>query len=310
MQKRPVIIDCDPGTDDIAALLLARNMECFDVRAVTPVAGNTELEFTLRNTLQLLSFMDWKLPVGKGADAPLFRPLETAEYIHGKGGMMGLKLPDATMNPSEKPAWDLIYEIAVECGGTLEIVAVGPLTNIAIALMKHPDLSGLIKKIVIMGGAFLAGNTTPAAEFNIYVDPEAAKRVFESGIPFYLCPLDVTHEGYLTAGEFEEIAAFGSKEAKFFAEVAGGRIEKGLIYTKGCGAALHDPLALLFAENDEYFEYEECFIGVETEGTVTRGRTVTDCYSDKQLFKNGYLVKSVDRARFVERIKQLMRQYT
>lgn len=309
MAKTPVIVDCDPGADDIAALLLARQIERFDIRAVTTVAGNAELEYTTRNALQLLSFMEWGIPVAKGAEKPLFCELETAEDVHGKGGMHGLTLPESKMQLDLRPAWDLIYDIAYECGGALEVIAIGPLTNIAVALMKYPDLPKLIKRIVIMGGAILSGNTTPAAEFNIYVDPEAGKRVFESGIPVYLCPLDVTHECYVTAEELQRIREFGSKEAHFFAEVTHDS-EELRVYTKGRGVALHDPCAVLFAEDNSYFNYEECFINVETKGTVTRGKTVTDCYSDAQLNHNAYLVKSVDRKRFLARVFELMKRYS
>ncbi|MCL2580661.1 MAG: nucleoside hydrolase [Oscillospiraceae bacterium] len=310
MQKKtPIIIDCDPGIDDIAALLLARQIPHFDVKAITTVAGNVPLAFTTQNALQLLSFMDWDVPLARGAEGPLSRPLETAEDVHGKGGMCGLTLPAANRRPVDLPAWDLIYQIAKREGGKLEIVAVGPLTNIAVALAKYPDLTKLINRITIMGGAFLAGNTTPAAEFNIYVDPEAAKRIFTSGIPFYLCPLDVTHCGYITEEELREIGGFGSKESEFFRDI----LLKGMamsIYSGGKGVPLHDPLALLFAADPSCFTFTGCFVGVETQGPVTRGKTVTDVYSDKKLDKNGFYVQTVNRDTFIGHIKNLMSRYT
>jgi len=310
MRKIPIVIDCDPGVDDIAALLLAKNIERFEVKAVTTVAGNVPLDDTTRNALQLLSFMGWDIPVGRGAVSPLAQRLVTAEEVHGKGGMSGLTLPETDKQVDVRPAWDLIYDIAQEYPGQLDIIAVGPLTNLAIALAKYPQLVKWVRRIVIMGGGILIGNTTPAAEFNIYVDPEAAKRVFTSGIPFYLCPLDVTHEGFVTAEDIAEIGTLNSKEARFFSEIVGRGIEIGKIYTKGRGVPLHDPLALLFAADDSYYTYEECFIDVETQGGFTRGKTVTDCYSDKQLSNNGFLVQKVDRKRFVTHIKDLLQIYT
>jgi len=310
MPKTPIIIDCDPGVDDIAALLLARQVERFDVKAVTTVAGNVRLEHTTKNALELLSFMGWDIPVGRGSEGPLTRPLVTAEDIHGAGGMGGLSLPGTQKTPEAEPAWDLIYRLAKENPGTLEIIAVGPLTNIATALAKYPELPGLISRIVIMGGAFLAGNTTAAAEFNIYVDPEAARRVFASGIPFYLCPLDLTHQGYITEGELSEIGCFDSPQAKFFRDVLMfGYYDIAAAYTGGKGVPLHDPVAMLFSADESYFTFEECFIGVETRGLLTRGRTVTDCYSDKQLDNNGFLVQTVNREAFIEHIKNLMKKY-
>ena len=309
MNRIPVIIDCDPGTDDIAALLLAFKSEKFEVKAITAVAGNVELEHTSQNALRLTDYIGWDVPVAKGAEKPLLCPLQTAEDIHGKGGMRGLTLPEAERGFDPLPAWDMIYDIAQNCGGALEIIAIGPLTNIATALMKYPSLPDKVKRLVIMGGAVLAGNTTPAAEFNIFVDPEAAKRVFESGIPIYMCPLDVTHQSYINKDEIETIRRLGTKEAEFFAEITGRDYDRLSFYSDGRGVPLHDPSAVLFAEDSSYFEYEECFIGVETSGEFARGRTVTDCYSDKQIENNAYLVKTIDRQRFISRILELMRRY-
>jgi inosine-uridine nucleoside N-ribohydrolase len=309
MNRVPLIIDCDPGTDDIAALMLAKNMSRFDIKAVTTVSGNVPLEYTTRNALRLLSFLNWDIPVGSGAAKPLTRKAVTAEDIHGKTGMAGLELPETAKAADDRPAWDLIYDMAEQYPGELEIVAIGPLTNIAIALAKYPELVKLVRRIVIMGGGILAGNTTPAAEFNILVDPEAAKRVFTSGIPFWLCPLDVTHEAFVTPKDLEDIRALGSEQARFFAEITSRALELNKVYTKGRGVALHDPLAMLFAEDESLCGFDECFIGVETKDGLTLGKTVTDCYSDVQLKPNGRLVQTVERTRFVARIIELMGMY-
>jgi inosine-uridine nucleoside N-ribohydrolase len=234
----------------------------------------------------------------------------TAEDIHGKTGMAGLELPETSKTIDDAPAWDLICKFATECDGELEIVAIGPLTNVAVALAKYPALVRLIRRIVVMGGGILAGNTTPAAEFNILADPEAAKRVFTSGIPFWLCPLDVTHEAFVTPGDLEDIRALGSEQARFFAEITSRALELNKVYTKGRGVALHDPLAMLFAEDESLCKHEECFIGVETRDGITLGKTVTDCYSDVQLKPNGRLAQTVERSRFVSRIKELMGMYS
>ena len=310
MEKTPVIIDCDPGVDDIAALILGKQIENLDVKAVTTVAGNVPLRDTTGNALKVLSFLRWDIPVGRGAEGPLTRPLETAEDIHGKGGMSGLSLPETDRACDPRPAWDLIYDTAKACPGALDLVATGPLTNVAVALMKYPALKNLLRRIVIMGGGIGLGNTTPAAEFNSYVDPEAAKRVFGSGVPFVLCPLNVTHAGYVTEAELGEIAALGSKEARFFGSLMGRYLEIGRRYTEGRGAPLHDPMALLFASDDSYFTSENCFVDVETRGELTRGKTVTDCYCDKKMGrKNGALVQTVDRERFAAHVKALLSRY-
>jgi inosine-uridine nucleoside N-ribohydrolase len=246
----PLVIDCDPGTDDVAALVLAKQLdelEIFDVKAITTVAGNTELINATRNALGVRELLRWDLPIAQGADKPLTRRLETAGEIHGSDGLRGVTLPEQTRGVEPVAAWDLIAEIARESETPIDIVAVGPLTNIAIFVARYPELVGQIRRVVVMGGAILAGNTTAAAEFNAYVDPEAAKVVFRSGIPVYLCPLDVTHAAYITAEELEEIRALGSAPAALFADV----LSKGLPYVQhysgGMGVAIHDPMALMFA---------------------------------------------------------------
>ena len=309
MHKTPVVIDCDPGIDDIAALLLAKHIEAFDIKAITTVAGNVGLENTTRNALQLLSFMGWDLPLGKGAASPLVRSLKTAEDVHGESGMRGLTLPKTDKKPVCDAAWEVLYQAARDNKGQLDIITLGPLTNVAVALTKYPELTDWVRRIVIMGGAFLAGNTTAAAEFNVYVDPEAAKRVFTSGIPFCLCPLDVTHQGYITENELLEIKKLGSKEAQFFSDILYQYIDLGYKQTNNCGVPLHDPLALLFAADSSYFTVKECFIGVETQGSITCGKTITDCYSDKQFDNNGFYVQTVDRGAFIGHIMRLLSLY-
>ncbi|MDD5945890.1 MAG: nucleoside hydrolase, partial [Clostridia bacterium] len=183
--KIPVFIDCDPGIDDMIALLLAEKMPELDVVGIGTVCGNVESDKTYTNALKAVAFTGSNTPVFKGADAPMFGELVTAKYVHGEDGLSGLgsKLSTPDIAPEKEKAWDALYRLAKEYKGELVLVAVGPLTNIAIALSKYKELPSLLKKIVIMGGSAAYGNITPAAEFNIYVDPEAAHMVFECGCP-------------------------------------------------------------------------------------------------------------------------------
>ena len=311
MKKIPVIIDCDPGWDDTQALLLAGASDRLDVRAVTAVAGNVGLELTTRNALLVTGYMDWDVAVAAGADRPLTGERKNAEAAHGSDGLLGLQLPETDKELYPEKAWDVIYNTAVECEGLLEIIAVGPLTNIAVAFMKYPELSKLIKRIVIMGGGILSGNATFAAEFNIYADPEAAKRVFDNGVPVYVCPLDLTRQAYMTPEDVSGIDVFGSRQAKLFADVA--RLSMREISgaqdseEPSKRSTMHDSCALLFAEDDSYFVYEECHINVETRASLSRGKTITDCYSDKQIEpKNAFLVQKIDRGKMLERIYELI----
>ncbi|NMA07279.1 MAG: hypothetical protein GX928_06165 [Ruminococcaceae bacterium] len=314
MNRRPIIIDCDPGYDDIQAIILAKQCENVRVVAITAVSGNVALKYTEKNALAITEYLGFDVPVASGAERPLFREPLFAEEHHGEEGLLGLNLPEPSKKIVEKKAWDFIYDIAVELKGELEIVAVGPLTNIAIALMKYPELKDLVKNIYIMGGAILSGNSRFSTEFNIHVDPEAAKRVFESGIPFYLCPLDLTRQSYITDEEIVKVDEMGNKETKFFSDITklSMRTFTGNLPQRKdgiVGSNMHDPCTLLFADDNSIFEFEECYINVETFGK-NAGKTVTDCYSDKQAeVKNGYLVKSVDRKAFVEKVYSLLSKY-
>lgn len=305
-KKIPVIIDCDPGCDDTAALLLAFRCPELDVRAITTVSGNVALDKTTRNALRVAEVIGTDVPVAMGADRPLLREPVYAPHVHGEDGLLGIELPAPKKETAAAHAWDVIYQEAVAREGELEIIAVGPLTNLGIALGKYNDLAGKIKRIVIMGGAAQGGNVTPCAEFNIYVDPEAASMVMKSGIPLCVCGLDVTLKAYLTAGEIAEIKALGTPQARLFAAVTEQNCEK--IFCRE-GAPLHDPAAVLFAVYPELFTAQRCWMGVETAGTITRGKTVTDCYSDAQKEANVDLVLDVDREKFAAKVKELMAAY-
>ena len=249
------------------------------------MSGNVSLDKTTYNALRVTEAIGSDVRVCPGADRPMFRDAVYAPHVNGEDGLLGIPLPAPQKKASFYKAWDFIYEEAVAQKGELEIIAVGPLTNLGIALGKYNDLAGLIKRIVIMGGAAQGGNITPCAEFNIYVDPEAASMVFRSGIPLCVCGLDVTLKAYLTAQE--------NCEKRFCP----------------AGAPLHDPAAVLFAADSSYFTVQRCWMGVETKGTITLGKTVTDCWSDAQKEPNVDLVLDVDRERFAAKVKELMGKY-
>lgn len=309
MSKIPVIIDCDPGVDDTLALMLANQIEKIDLLAITTVAGNAPIDYTFKNGRNVMDYIGANVPVYRGAEGPLMRELQTAAHIHGEDGMGGVVLPESKQPVETEAAWDAIYRLAKEHKGELVLIPVGPMTNIAIALAKYADLKDMIKHIVIMGGAAIGGNVTPCAEFNIYEDPEAAEMMFTSGIPVYMCGLDVTMEAYMSRAEIEKLMALGSKEAKLFHDVE----QKALAFYDMLGrpgVALHDPTAVLFTAYPELFKGEWCGVHVETKGKITSGKTVTDLYSDKQFDEhNTFIVTEVDRAAFVEKVFDLMGKY-
>lgn len=299
MEKRPVILDCDPGIDDAVAILLAARAPELDLRAVTTVAGNVGLSYTSRNARRVLTLAEVEVPVCAGAAGPFWGSAITADEVHGSDGLLGLPAPEPAFPLSEELAWDALYREALAWNGVLEVVATGPLTNLGVALAKYPDLPRYIRRIVLMGGATDFGNTTPAAEFNIYADPESAEMVFRSGIPVVMCGLDVTHKAYFTHADIGRLEALGTPQASFAAATMQFGVawhEKFLVP----GAPMHDPCAMLYVLEPGLFTTLHCWVGVERHGTITRGRTVTDAYSDAKREANTELVTDVDRERFID----------
>lgn len=308
MIRTPIILDCDPGVDDAVAIMLANKITNFDLRGITTVAGNVEIEKTTQNALRVLDLIQAAIPVHQGAGKPVFGEQVTAKQVHGNDGLGGVDLPAPKHEPSELPAWDAIYQEAVVQSGNLEIIAVGPLTNLGLAFLKYRDLTKYLKRIVIMGGSATSGNVTPTAEFNIYADPEAADIVFTSGVPVYMCGLDVTMQAYYTPKDLELIASLGSKPARFFRNV----MQSALSFTLSMGqkgVSLHDPLTVLYTADDSIFETQKVAIRVEIKGRLTRGKTVTDLYSDKKMERNAFIVTNVDREALQQRIIDLMKEY-
>lgn len=309
MERRPVFIDCDPGIDDAVALMMAFQAAELDVRGISAVAGNVGLERTLGNALKIVELSGAAAPVYAGADRPMFGAPIAAEHFHGEDGLLGAELPAPVRMPEAGPAWEALRREAEAWGGALEVVATGPLTNLGIALSLYPELAGLVRCVTMMGGAAAFGNTTPAAEFNVLADPEAAELVFRSGIPVVMCGLDVTHSTYITAREVEKLAALGSVQARLAAYFMGSGIEENARKFRTGGAPLHDPCAMMYAIDRSLFASKPCWIGVERHGKVTRGKTVTDAYSDAKRTANARLVTGSDREGFIRRMMELFVGY-
>lgn len=306
MKKIPVILDCDPGVDDTLALLLAHQIEKLDLKAITTVAGNVEIEHTFRNGRNVMAYVGAEVPVYKGAEKPLQKELRTAAHIHGENGMGNVVLEESNAPTETEAAWDAMYRMAKAENGEMVLLAVGPLTNLAIALENYADLKTYIKKIIVMGGAINGGNVTPHAEFNIFVDPQAADAVLQSGLPIYMCGLDVTLEAYMTRAEIKALAELGSKEAKLFHDV----MQQALAFYEEMlhrpGVALHDPTAVLFAANAELFKGEWACVRVETQDAERIGKTVLCEEQEKQ---NVFVVTEVNREAFVKKVFDLMAKY-
>ena len=311
MSKIPIFIDCDPGTDDIVALLIANAMPEIDIVGISAVCGNVECEKTYKNAHISQHIAGKNVPIYKGADKPIMIDLVDAKYVHGEDGLSGnsaefdIEIPA----PPKEWAWDAIYREAKKYNGELVLVAVGPMTNVAIALAKYKDLPKYLNKIVIMGGSVGCGNITPSAEFNIYVDPEAAEIMFKCGVPIYMFGLDVTEKAYLLPEELERIGQLGSKPAKFIHKVLSSNLD---FYLKAGnkGNFMHDPCAIMYLVYPELFEGKLSGVCVETKGKITKGRTVCDYYIDnKFVFQNSYVFVDVKRNELIEKIIEILSRY-
>lgn len=292
-----IVIDTDPGQDDAVAILTALASPEFEVLGITAVAGNVPLELTARNARIVCELAGREdVPVFAGARQPLRRPLVTAEHVHGRTGLDGPDLPDPTMALDDRPAvsW-LIDTLRAEPKGSIAICALGPLTNLALALLKAPDIAARIGRIVLMGGAYFeVGNITPAAEFNIYVDPEAAQVVFRSGIPLTVLPLDVTHKALVTRARNDAFRALGSPAGVAVAQMTDFFERFDLEKYGSDGAPLHDPCVIAWLLAPDLFSGREINVEIETLSELTRGMTVADWWRVTDRRPNALFVGDVD----------------
>ena len=273
----PLLFDVDTGVDDALALLLALGSPDADVLGIGTVAGNVELEKCTANSLRVLELVGRaEIPVSPGCSRPLTQPLETAANVHGGDGLGGVGLPPPRVTPCGEHAVDQMIRIARDRPGEVTLVALGPLTNVAVALLLEPELPRLFRKLVLMGGAFAhAGNMSATAEFNIWVDPEAAKAVFEAGFDTTIVPLDATMQAMLTDEHLEQLGS--GAVGQFARDVTRDYME---LYNRRRGrraAAMHDPLATAIALDPSLMtESSDIPVTVETRGEWTRGMTVGD----------------------------------
>jgi inosine-uridine nucleoside N-ribohydrolase len=270
-----VIIDTDPGVDDALALLLAMRSPELKIEGITPVAGNVPLELGLPNALRMVEIAGrTDIPVAPGASAPLLRRLVTATYAHGENGLGGAVFPEPKTKPIAEPAADFIGRIVRKYPGEVTLIPIGPLTNIATALKLDTELAGMVRGIVMMGGSLSGGNITPAAEFNIYVDPEAARIVFQSGVPITMVGLDATRKTSLTEEHVHTLEAAQSPVSQAAAKIGRNAInhnhEQGFLI----GPNMHDSLAVAAFLDPSILTFKEYYVDVEVYGELTAGETL------------------------------------
>ncbi|MBQ6691927.1 MAG: nucleoside hydrolase [Clostridia bacterium] len=309
MRKIPIILDGDPGHDDAIAWVLANASPMLDIRAVTTCCGNQTIEKTTYNALRICTLIGLNAPFAKGRKGPLVAEPLSAPTVHGESGLDGPKLPEPAFEPSGLDAVTLMAKVLRESEEPVTLVPTGPLTNIAALLAAHPELKSKIAHISLMGGGIDFGNWTPAAEFNILVDPEAAKMVFESGIPITMAGLDVTEKALVYPEDFERIRAVGNPVAKVVAEWL--EFFYGFHRSKGYpGAPVHDAVAVAALIKPEILTMRKLFVAVETDGDYCKGATVADRFGVTGQAPNVNVILDIDREAFVQLLVEAAEHYS
>ena len=289
-----LLLDCDPGLDDALALLLAHGDANIELVAVTTVGGNVGVDKTTKNALELREYLGFEtVPVAAGAAEPLVGEVQSAEHVHGEAGLGDVILPGATLPASETDAVDLIIETLQASQGEIHLVATGPLTNIALALRKEPRITAWAASFTIMGGSYTRGNATPAAEFNIYADPEAAAEVFAAAWSVVMVGLDLTLQAIVDEDIEKRMLALGTLGSALVQPLA--TFWTNPLDDEWDGQALHDVCAVAYVARPDLFTVRPARVEVEVSGEFTRGMTVVDFHSSEP---NAIIPTRIDVAGF------------
>ncbi len=297
-----IILDTDPGIDDALALLLALSSPEVQLEAVTTVSGNVDVELTTRNALSLLTLAGrTDIPVARGCRYPLVRQPLYAAYVHGQNGLGEVALPEPTIQPVEQHAVELIIERVLQNPGEITLVAIGPVTNIALALRREPRIAQAVREVVIMGGALrVPGNTTPSAEFNVLADPHAAQMVLHAGWPIRLVSLDTTMQTPLSREQVETFTQGGGKVKTFIKQMLAYYFDVFAPQYNVSTLHMHDPLCLGVAFQPDFITWEPSYVDVELNGTLTLGETVAFFNRPNAPAPNVLASVGVDAERFVQ----------
>lgn len=300
-----IIIDTDPGIDDAVALAVALYQKELNVQLITTVSGNVSLDKTTRNALKLLEFFDkTNIPVAAGATVPLVKEPEYADDIHGDSGLDGYTFPDISTKPIPLHAVNAMKQVLDESDEAVSLIPIGPLTNIALLFSMYPECKKKIERIILMGGSSFRGNTTPYGEFNIYVDPEAADIVFRSNLPIVMCGCDIGDKAVVTLDMFHQmknINKISKMLSDLFESYRGGSLKEGL--------KMYDLCAIAFLLKPEMFKTTETFVGVELNGTYTKGSTNVDLLHRLGKPSNATVLTDINvpmfQEWFIEQLKQM-----
>ncbi|QIK69634.1 nucleoside hydrolase [Erysipelothrix sp. HDW6C] len=306
MEKKTIIIDCDPGVDDTFALFYAMAERNLNIKLITTVSGNVNVDITTTNARRIVAMANRDIEIAQGADRPLVAEPFYATYIHGQNGMGNYTFTEDVFAPlSERRAVDAMRDVIMTSESKIVLVAVGPLTNVATLFLMYPETKNRIEYLSIMGGGLKGGNTNIAAEFNILVDPEAASIVFTSGVPIIMAGLDVTEKSYIDKTHLERIAQT-SEIGYFLSEVI---VAARRQMSNDFRTSLHDVVSVMAIHNLEIFEYETLHVVIETQGMYTRGMTIADQRLAGRESGNVKVLKNVNHPAFLDLLCEKLETY-
>ncbi len=310
MDRRKVILDCDPGHDDAVNIMLAGRSPKLEVLGITVVAGNQTLEKTALNALKVVEHLGLDLKVYKGCPQPMVREKQTSAEIHGESGLDGPVFAPLRGKIEDKHAVSYLVETLMASDGDITLVPTGPLTNIAMAMRMEPQIIPKIKEIVLMGGCYQLGNVTPAAEFNIYVDPEAAHVVFSSGVPLVMVGLDVTRKVQCYPSVVERMRSIGTKAAHLFADMMEffNKTQKEVFGWEG--GPLHDPVTCAYLIDPSVLTVKEMYSEIDHFGGQSYGRTNCDYFGQSDKEPNSKVAIDIDVEKFWDIIEEGIRNYS
>ncbi|HIU35306.1 MAG TPA: nucleoside hydrolase [Candidatus Fimenecus excrementigallinarum] len=306
MQTHKILLDTDPGIDDFFAMLLLADAQNVELCGVTAVAGNQVMDKIVRNARGIAALLGWTCPVAAGAAGPMCLPQITAGEVHGDTGLGHFPLPAPTAPLDARPAWELLYEQARALDGALEVLAIGPLTNLAVAFLAHPDLPRYLRRIVVMGGSTEWGNRGAYGEFNFYVDPHAAAVVFGAGVPIDMVGLNVTMQTGISDAEFDGIARLVGETGRAYSELLD--FYRNIYRDNDLGfqiVAMHDSLAAALLMDEGVLDLRPAAVRIDCSPGPCRGRSLVDFASQTP---NARVAVAVDRPRFWELVLHSLRR--
>ena len=319
MSRIPVMIDCDPGIDDSIAIIMLAGSDKVDIKALTTTHGNVGLEGTTKNALALKDFLGIDCVVAKGAAKPIIVPLKDASEIHGTNGLAGFELPRAVSVPEKEAAWDVMYNLAKKENGEMVPVVLGPMTNVALTILKYPDFKNYIKRIYMMGGSRTYGNHSPTAEFNIWGDPHACQIVLKSDIPVTMADLPFTYSNQVTGAEMKELYSHGKKlkpmldafieHDKKFAEKAAAEKNMPADFDSFKITICDSSAAAALLLDGDCLVIEDHYVVCETQSTETEGQTVFDYLGHLKGKPNVQLCISIDREKYLGLIRDAVARF-